>query len=281
MLDSSAQLDAPEASRPSAISGALPAAVSGRLPAVVSCPLPPAGNSSLPAAVSSPVPTAMSGLLALPPRRTVDVWLLPLDQFAGPVLQPVLEDAERDLTAADPARSAARVATRIILARYCGVSPAQLRFASGPFGKPELLDADLTFSLSRRENIALLAVAAEGSIGVDLEMRRPVPELDGIAAMLHPAEGELLARTTAGEREDCFLRIWTRKEAALKALGIGLTNGLDEFCVTADQIFSPPLALRDIEIGHGYFAAVAAEPGVENARLLKFPSGETSGAVRR
>lgn len=224
---------------------------------------------------------AMRTPLPLPPRKAVDVWILPLDPFAAKGLLPILERAERDIVVGDPARSGARVATRIMLARYCGASPVQLRFASGPFGKPELVDARLSFSLSRRGNLALLAVATKGRLGVDIEMRRPLPELEAIAAMLHRAEREKLARTPESEREDCFFRIWTRKEAALKALGTGLANGLDEFCVTRDRISRPPLALHDLAIGRGCFAAIATEPFVENVRLLAMGSAATAREVRR
>ncbi|NKM64343.1 4'-phosphopantetheinyl transferase superfamily protein [Rhizobium leguminosarum bv. viciae 248] len=219
--------------------------------------------------------------------NAVDVWVAWLPQFQDATGRyPVLAPAERKV-AADPARAATRVAIRTLLARYCGSTPADLRFKTGPFGKPELIDSPLSFSASRRCNLALIAVAAKGRLGVDLEISRPLPELDGICAMLHPAERALIANTPRARRKYLFYRIWTRKEAALKAIGTGLAFGLDGFSVVGEQICNrvagpcltagaAPLALHDLTCGGNWLAAVATEIDAARPRLFALSPPETA-----
>lgn len=233
----------------------------------------PAPDGAAPAAVQAP--------LELPPRDLVDIWTVRLEQFGGIDFHAVLGGVERAGAAANPERAATRAATRILLARYCGTSPAETRFSISQFGKPELLGSRLSFSVARRRGLALIAVAGEGRLGVDLEMRRPLPELDGICTMLHPAERALLAATPESAREDRFYRVWTRKEAALKALGTGMADGLAGFSVVGERAYlpgAPPLALHDVAVAEGWFAACATEPGVTGMRLFVMPPPE---ALRR
>lgn len=227
------------------------------------------------------VASAEAGPLKLPPPGMADVWVLRLK----------LGQVANGGTPADR-RPAARQATRAILARYLDLSPATLQFICGPFGKPELRGSPLSFSVSHRDDRALLAVAAQGRLGVDLEARRPLPELDGICAMLHPAERTLIAQASASEHEDLFYRIWTRKEAALKAVGTGLALGLDGISVLADQTFVPsvdrsrandaaPLSLHDIALDQGWFAALASETGCRTLRLFAPPETAAPQETRR
>ena len=65
-------------------------------------------------------------------------------------------------------------------------------------------------------------------VGVDLEVVREVPEADGIAASTFTAE-ERAAWAAAGGGAAGFLRVWTRKEALLKALGVGVFGGVTLF----------------------------------------------------
>lgn len=73
--------------------------------------------------------------------------------------------------------------------------------------------------------MALVAVARDGDVGVDVELQRPVPDALRLAASnFTPREQRELRETPAGSaRERAFLYGWTRKEACLKALGSGLS----------------------------------------------------------
>lgn len=120
----------------------------------------------------------------------------------------------------------AHVTMRTLLAQAAGLSDASaVRFAFNPFGKPLLANApDCHFSLSHSGDVGLLAIDTTRPVGVDVEVRRPLPELDGLARAHFTADEcrALREAPSADERLNAFLRIWTRKEAGLKAVGIGL-----------------------------------------------------------
>lgn len=123
---------------------------------------------------------------------------------------------------------AARDALLRLLAAYAGLAQAPA-IAHGPHGKPyapELPGFD--FNLSHAGNEVLLAFARGQALGVDLERDNRHLSIDGIARRFFAAaEADALERLDAASRRDAFLRLWTAKEAVLKALGEGLQFGLD------------------------------------------------------
>ena len=180
-------------------------------------------------------------------------------------------------------------ALRAILGRYAGVRPHELEFTVGPFGKPTLTQpqsgAGLSFNLSRSGGAAVLALARSGRLGVDVERLRPVPEIDAIARRLFsPAEAQALAAMRDDNRSASFFRLWTRKEAVVKALGGGLSIALDAFGVghRADE---PPaltrwqldsrmrgtLRLLPVQQVSGHMIALAADAPADVCRLLRWP----------
>jgi len=120
---------------------------------------------------------------------------------------------------------AAHVALRKTLAAYLGDRPENLRFETGGFGKPSLVhSAPCVFNMSRSGDVAVIAVAPRGQIGVDVELVRAVPDAMALAARYFCAsEREQLQALAGRERDTTFLRGWTRKEACLKAIGSGLS----------------------------------------------------------
>ena len=81
------------------------------------------------------------------------------------------------------------------------------------------------FNLSHAEDRLLVAVDPRREVGVDLERLRPIAEaLDIARRCFDPAEVETLLRAAPGVAPEIFLRSWTRREAYLKALGIGLAS---------------------------------------------------------
>lgn len=119
---------------------------------------------------------------------------------------------------------AAHIALRQALAEYTGLHHAALHLATGSFGKPSLSGHTRTqFSLSHSRGLALIAIGGRGPLGADVELLRPVPDAAALAAEhFTRREQEALAALPAHERERAFLVCWTRKEACLKAIGVGL-----------------------------------------------------------
>jgi 4'-phosphopantetheinyl transferase len=134
---------------------------------------------------------------------------------------------------------------RRILASYLRCAPEALRFELNQFGKPRLDDAALEFNLSHSKTVGAVAIGAAGEpLGLDVEDVRPIePEV----AESHFSAAELadLAPLAGDAWLAGFYRCWTRKEAILKAEGVGLGIPLDAFDVTLLE--DEPAELRSYE----------------------------------
>ncbi|HET9729366.1 MAG TPA: 4'-phosphopantetheinyl transferase superfamily protein [Acidimicrobiia bacterium] len=96
-------------------------------------------------------------------------------------------------------------------------------------GRPFVVDAgDVSFSVSHSDRFAVVAVAATNArLGVDIEVLRPRPRLEQLAArVLNPSELDGFFAADAAMRLERFLRAWTTKEAYLKATGVGIATNL-------------------------------------------------------
>ncbi len=131
--------------------------------------------------------------------------------------------------------SVAHALLRRLLAAYLGTQAAGLRFEPGPHGKPALRDwPQLRFSLSHAGEMALFALAWRREVGVDLEQVKPGVEVDAVARhVFSSAEREALSALAGEPRDQAFFRIWTRKEAYVKALGLGLAHPPQSFAVSS------------------------------------------------
>lgn len=180
------------------------------------------------------------------PADEVHVWRCPVDLPAEVlarcrgILNPA-EQARADgfLKTADRRRfSVARAGLRLLLGCYLGCGPRDIALAAGAHGKPRLETGDpaliLEFNVSHAGNMVLMAFAAAGRpVGVDVERAdRRVKPLDLAPRVLSPAEIRVLEDAPASQRARMFLTLWTVKEAAVKALGRGISMPLSSFTVT-------------------------------------------------
>ncbi len=139
--------------------------------------------------------------------------------------------------------SIARASLRKILGRYLKTNASGLRFDSGAYGKPGLVEnqntLDLRFNLSHSHQLALIAITRGREVGVDVEFMRADFANDEVAAhFFSPAEVKQLVRMPAELKTRSFFNCWTRKEAYIKARGEGLSHPLDQF----DVSFAPDTA---------------------------------------
>ncbi len=129
-----------------------------------------------------------------------------------------------------------RAVRRVLLARYLGVAPHDIKFVVGPAGKPRVageLGDEFDFNESRSEGLAAYALSCGRSIGVDLEKVRDIPEADQIIRSFASEIEQGSWSTIPSEmRQIAFLRWWTVKEAYLKALGWGLSVPLSSFTIS-------------------------------------------------
>jgi 4'-phosphopantetheinyl transferase len=128
---------------------------------------------------------------------------------------------------------------RMILGYYLSLSPSRVQFSYGARGKPALAETfggageQLCFNLAHSGEIAVYAMLHNQEIGVDVEQIRPMPDLEQIAGRFFAAQEQAtLLRLPVEQRQDAFFNCWTRKEAYIKALGVGLAQPLDQFCVS-------------------------------------------------
>jgi 4'-phosphopantetheinyl transferase len=126
---------------------------------------------------------------------------------------------------------------RLVLARYLQMGAQDVRFRIAAHAKPELEDGgDVRFNLSHTDGAAVIAVARERAVGVDVERIRHNIEVSDLAErFFSPKEVEWLRSQPAFERIAAFFACWTAKEAYIKACGVGLSMPLSKFSVTPDQ----------------------------------------------
>lgn len=146
-----------------------------------------------------------------------------------------------------------RSALRRLLGRYLDEGPEALIFDYGPHGKPALVteasDAVLTFNFSHSEDLALLAVATERKVGIDIEYRhRDISVAPFARHILSENEAAALQRLPAERHKQALLTAWTRKEAYVKALGEGLARSLKSFSA---GIADDEPAVRRLEDNNG------------------------------
>ena len=216
-------------------------------------------------------------------KNTIDVWFMSLDidescleSFLGILSEEEHVKARRmRIEKYRKHYVAARGLLRQIIAKYMNEAPERLEFQYGQDGKPALAEAfsstGLTFNLSHSHGLALVCIACERAIGVDIEKIRHDKSVTEIAKRFFSnREYEALIRLPAEQRKQGFYKCWTRKEAYLKATGTGLVFPLDRFDVSLTP--GEPAALLghrtdpeqvsmwsivDLDAGPDYAAALA------------------------
>jgi 4'-phosphopantetheinyl transferase len=162
---------------------------------------------------------------------------------------------------------------RDVLVRYLHSEPRQLEFSTNDYGKPALDSHKLEFNLSHSGDFALIAITRERKVGVDVERIRPELECESIARrFFSPNEVFELMALPAEQRGMAFFNGWTRKEAYIKAQGMGLSMPLDSFDVSLtpnerailratrpDAQAAFHWTLLSLDVDPNYAAAVAVE----------------------
>ena len=216
------------------------------------------------------------------PRDDIQVWGIVLEvadselsRAASILSHDERERAERLISEEHRRQSmAAHAILRLILSRYCGASPEQLAIRRTSDGKPILSDyPSLRFNLTHSHGRALIAVARDQEVGVDLEqVRREVDVVRLAERFLSERDLAFIKHGDPAHRHERFLKAWVAREAVFKADGRGITFPLhrDYLELTGDGI-KDCLVLGDtasgerrrpvqfLSLGPGWIGAVAAE----------------------
>ena len=205
-------------------------------------------------------------------QSDVHVWFIRLD------VQPVAHEIEW-LSSAEQARAksfsfihdqqrflASHIGLRRVLAHYLDLLPRDVRFVHSSEGKPMFRGGTIGFNLSHSRNVALVAVASGRSVGVDVQHMTPLNnELELAYQQFSESEITLLATRSGDERRDLFYRLWTCREALLKAAGIGLRRGDAEIALTCARVayikkrpreLIEKVSLAELSPSEGYAGAV-------------------------
>lgn len=174
--------------------------------------------------------------------------------------------------------------TRLILGRYVECMPAELAFVQGEHGKPALDPrhaSPVRFNLSHSGGKCLIAITNGREVGVDVEkIRRLEDWLEIAKRFFSTRETEQLLLLPEAMRHDGFFATWSRKEAYIKAIGMGLALELGSFAVNVDPSAQARLLwtrdnaeepshweMRTLKVDPGYHAAVAVRGAIEVVRV--------------
>jgi 4'-phosphopantetheinyl transferase len=217
-------------------------------------------------------------------RDEIHVWLASFELGSQQ-----LAELERTLSADEIARASRfyferdrrnyigrRGILRAILATYLETEPSAVRFLYNEFGKPRLEGSQeargLSFNLSHSGLLNLVAVGIDREVGVDIELINSSVSSDELARrFFSPNEVATLEALPQSLRLAGFFKCWARKEAFIKARGMGLSIPLDSFDVspiqdetvalvrTANSAYLSNWKIEDLDIDPGCAAAVAAD----------------------
>ncbi len=228
---------------------------------------------------------------SLPPNNVrlsaneVHVWRASLQQPATTIhtLEQMLAGEERARAARylfekDRSRFiVARGVLRILLGRYLETEPGQVQFSSHPYGKSALAfptrEPPLKFNVSHSHDFALYAFAYAREVGIDIEYMRAGIDYEQLARVcFSPFERAVLQSLPLDMKQQAFFNCWTRKEAYIKARGMGLSLALDLFDVSMkpgepavllnsreDPRETTRWEFRELPASPGYVSALAVE----------------------
>jgi 4'-phosphopantetheinyl transferase len=161
-----------------------------------------------------------------------------------------------------------RSTLRQILSSYLDLAPSNVPIETNAHGKPQLAAPHtLAFNMTHCDDLGFIAVAAYGALGVDVERLREMPRAMALAKRYFSIEEQqYLAQVPPAELSEGYLRLWTRKEACVKAWGIGIGANLGRFnaCDTNSTVASPDddhgeLHVKTLQLKREHVAAVALD----------------------
>lgn len=226
--------------------------------------------------------TARSGASS----HAVELWLARTDlpRELESVLSPAeLARAERFRFSADRQRFViGRGMVRTLLAERLDIPAASVPIVIDRYGRPRVCSPDgsdlIHFSVSHAGDCVVAGLCASHAIGVDVELCREDPALqEMVAETFAAAEQEALAGYSDADWIGAVYSTWTRKEAVVKAIGVGLSMQFTSFEVSVGLTVQPRVigfsdprlgaeewTLYDLELPAGVAGALAVRgTGVE------------------
>jgi 4'-phosphopantetheinyl transferase len=184
-------------------------------------------------------------------RSELHVWKIDLTQFSkeyGNHMAILSELEQRNLNAFRFAKDRLRYAIthsmkRLIIANYLKTNPKTLAFTLGKHGKPAISRScnwlNLHFNLSHSHHLIVIAITVSDVLGIDVEYHTKTLTIEALAEMVFSSceKNTFNSLPSRSEKVKAFFRCWTRKEAYLKACGIGIQ--MDLKCISVAMGESP------------------------------------------
>jgi 4'-phosphopantetheinyl transferase len=224
--------------------------------------------------VPSPVAAAVRSTAVELQHAALELWVLRAGDVDATQLDLSVLDREERQRAARLAQSgdrqsylAGHILLRQLLGRHLGLPPQDIaylrepcRCCGAPHGRPALdrPSRPLHFSLSRSGEMVLIAIAS-APVGADIEALPQSEVVSDVSTLLHVVERREICSTAPPKRAEVFTRLWTRKEAYLKGVGIGVTHDLALDYLGTDKRMAAPegWTVANVPVAAGYAAAVA------------------------
>ncbi len=159
----------------------------------------------------------------------VNVWVLDMDRQGG----------QQGPASAPQRHELGRALMCQVVGHYLNVPPARVVLAVDAHGRPALAAdqlpdgcpraARLDLNMAHRENVFVAALSTDRRVGIDVELIRDGLDIESLAnGHFCPAERQWLMALEPRQRQEAFYRCWTLKEALAKALGQGMSLGMDQ-----------------------------------------------------
>lgn len=176
---------------------------------------------------------------------------------------------------------------RLVLAQVLQNEPEEIALYRDPSGRPRVQGDPVQTSLSHAGGAFAVALNPHGFVGIDLEPRARAGELPEIASsVMHSSEVAALAAMPDVMRAEALLALWVRKEALLKASGIGLVREMHSFPAPIGPAVGLPCAdgtqghaasIHMLEAGERWVAAIAGPTGSQVQTFWLSPGNRLAG----
>lgn len=210
---------------------------------------------------SKPLPFDLTGPFRIPTERdlgtALEIFCLDLRKTRSPAEDRALREAlsveERNglscsSTPGSLERFRSRAILRLILGHYLDQDPSQIVIDKAPKGKPRIHHPSLHFNLSHSGGRLVIGLSDQGELGIDIEIERHRARLEALVErVFSKEEQERTRRLDPLSLQRAFYRSWTLKEAYVKAVGAGISLGLDRVVLDEDyrRFLKVPVGVKE------------------------------------
>jgi 4'-phosphopantetheinyl transferase len=179
---------------------------------------------------------------------------------------------------------------RTLLGNYIKCEPDQIQFTTNTYGKPYLKHMDHNkqyyFNISYSNNMGVFAFTADQEVGIDIEFVKNIPEMNSIVDnYLSSKEKNKFKKLSKIQRENLFYEYWTRKEALVKGIGMGLKYPIDRIDLNLQNVQTAVIdnrhtnseskqiwSIYKLNLPQGFIGALALRNQIDSIQYYNYPS---------